>query len=123
MSDNFLLIAGRPGSGKTELLICYANRYPAKTLVLSEESTKKQLQERGLQETVIVVGKNEFQAIDINEFDTICIDYIELFERNFINDVLAPLKDQGIRIIAISQMTRDGEIKNNLFEKLFMKGD
>ena len=123
MSDHFLLISGRPGSGKTELLICYANRYPAKTLVLSEESTKRQLQERGLNETVVVVGKNEYDKIDINKFDTICIDYIELFERDFINDVLMPLKEKDIRIIAISQMAKDGEIKNNLFEKLFMKGD
>ena len=123
MKNDFLLISGRPGSGKTELLICYANRYLAKTLVLSEESTKIQLQERGLNKRVVVVGKNEFGKIDINEFDTICIDYIELFERNFINDVLVPLKEKDIRIIAISQMAKDGEIKNNLFEKLFMKGD
>ena len=123
MKNDFLLISGRPGSGKTELLICYANQYPAKTLVLSEESTKRQLQERGLNETVVVVGKNEYGTIDINKFDTICIDYIELFELDYINDVLMPLKEKDIRIIAISHMTKDGEIKNNLFEKLFMEGD
>ena len=118
MKNDFLLISGRSGSGKTELLICYANRYPAKTLVLSEESTKIHLQERGLNETVVVVDKNEFDQIDINEFDTICIDYMELFDQDFIKDVLVPLKELGIRIIAISQMTRDGDIKNNLFQKL-----
>ena len=40
MREKFLLISGRAGSGKTQILISYANQYPRKTLIVSEEYIK-----------------------------------------------------------------------------------
>ena len=115
MDNKFLLISGRPGSGKTDLMIYYANQFPETTLILSEESTKKQLQKKGLKETVLVVGKKKFTTMNVNKFDTVCIDYIELFDNDFIKNYIEPLKNADIRMIVIDQMRRDGSVHHNIF--------
>ncbi len=115
MDNKFLLISGRPGSGKTDLMIHYANQYPETTLILSEESTKKQLQKKGLKETVKVVGKKKFININVNKYDAVCIDYIELFDNNFIKNYIEPLKNTDIRMIVIDQMRGDGSVHHNIF--------
>ena len=54
MDNKFLLISGSQGSSKTDLMIYYANQYPETTLILSEESSKKQLQKREYYETTVI---------------------------------------------------------------------
>ena len=41
--ENIILLAGRPASGKTEMMIAYANQFPKTTLVLSEEYNQHHL--------------------------------------------------------------------------------
>jgi predicted ATP-dependent serine protease len=118
MKENYLLISGRPGSGKTEMLICYANQFPEKTLILSNEYSKQTIQKRGLDTNVEVTDQNGYDKINILEFDTICIDYIEVFEKNFIANVIKEIINLDIRIIAVSQMSRsDYSVLNNVFEE------
>lgn len=118
MKENYLLISGRPGSGKTEMLICYANQFPEKTLILSNKYSKQTIQKRGLDTNVEVTDQNGYDKINILEFDTICIDYIEVFEKNFIANVIKEIINLDIRIIAVSQMSRsDYSVLNNVFEE------
>ena len=49
---NIILLSGRPGSGKTQMLIDYANMHPNTTLCISQESTKEELRARGLSSLV-----------------------------------------------------------------------
>ena len=113
---NYILISGRPGSGKTELLIAYANQYPTTTLFYSEENDALTLQNRGLNTEVEVVNKKQFDLEDINKFDTICIDYIQVFEHDYIYNLMKELMQRNIRIIAVSQMSRHMNIEENIFE-------
>lgn len=46
MADRHLLITGRPASGKTELLVAFANMHPKTTLFLSEECTEDLLKNK-----------------------------------------------------------------------------
>jgi len=115
-TENYILLAGRPGSGKTELLIAYANQYPSTTLFYSEESDALRLQNRGLNTGVEVVNKKQFDLENINKFDTICIDYIQVFNKDYIHNLMKELMQRNIRIIAVSQMNRHMEIEDNIFE-------
>ena len=113
--NNFILISGRPASGKTQLLIAYANMYPQTTLVLSEENSREDLHQRNLSKDIKVINSELFQNVDISKYKTICIDYIELFSDTFIKEKINPLIDTGIRIIILQQMDRKGRIRNNPF--------
>ncbi len=115
-TENYILLAGHPGSGKTELLIAYANQYPSTTLYYSEESDTLTLQNRGLNTGVEVVNKKQFDLENINKFDTICIDYIQVFNQGYIHELMKELMQRNIRIIVVSQMTKHMEIHDNIFE-------
>lgn len=117
MSQNFILLSGRPGSGKTEILIAYANAYSTTTLFLSEEHSIEGLRNKNLSNEVKVVKMDTFSDIDITNYETLCIDYIDLCNKNFINKSIIPLMDTDIRIITAQQMNRAGDIKNNIFKE------
>ena len=118
--QNYIVLAGRPGSGKTEMLITYANQYPDRTLFFSLEISRDDLRNRGLNRSVKVIENiTEFDIKEINNFDTICIDYIQLLSKEYIYDLMKKLMQMDIRIILASQMRRNIEIHENPFEDVF----
>jgi len=104
MSENYILLSGRPGTGKTKMLIAYANQYPKTTLMFSEEHTIEGLRKLGLDHNVDVVDKSNFDISIASKYDTICIDYIQVFDKNYIKEIIKNLMKTNIRIIAVSQM-------------------
>jgi len=115
-TQNYLLLSGRTGAGKTDILIAYANLYPKTTLIYSQESSKKTLQKRGLKKGIKVVTQDTFDIDKIDKYDTLCIDYIELFNKEYITNLIKKLMQLDIRIVAVSQMkSRSYEI-NNVFK-------
>lgn len=114
---NIILLAGRPGSGKTDMIITYANQYPVSTLIISEESTALDLQERGLNSSVQVIRQEHCQSVDLTMYTTMCIDYLELFDQNVVKNMILEGVKLNMRIILVSHMRRDCVI-NNIFEKV-----
>jgi len=113
MEEKYILLAGRAGTGKTQMLIAYANFYPATTLILSEESTKERLIKLGLDKKVDVVDLDNFNISKISKYETICIDYVELFDEEYLKDLMMKLMKANIRIIAVTHMrAKSYEIKN-----------
>ena len=43
MNEKYILLSGRAGAGKTEMLMAYANQYRTTTLMFSEEQTIEDL--------------------------------------------------------------------------------
>lgn len=56
--ENIILLAGRPASGKTEMMIAYANQFPNSKLVLSEEYNPQSLVQRGLNHIIKVTSQD-----------------------------------------------------------------
>ena len=122
MSEKYLLISGRAGAGKTELLIAYANMYPKTTLLISEEYLEEDIIKRGLSNDVKIVSAQNLNIGSIKEYSTICIDYIEVFEKAFINNLLNLAINEDIRIIAVSQMkATDYSVMTNIFQNCINK--
>ena len=117
MNEKLILLSGRPGSGKTELIICYANKYPKSTLFLVEEYSPTIIYKRGLDKSIKVINLDEFNSIELSTFKTICIDYIELFNTSILKLVIKKCINQNVRIIGLTQMRRDFKV-NNIFEEL-----
>lgn len=118
MFKNVILLSGRPGSGKTQMLIAYANLYPTTTVIISEESTKEQLEKRGLNSLVKVLRAVEYNPDQFNNsLSTVCIDYLELFDKNVLKKIVMDTIRLNIKIVLLSQMKRNGEI-NNFFADL-----
>lgn len=113
--SNIILLAGRPGSGKTEMLIAYANLYPKTTLFISNESTQETLINRGLSKEITYY--NNFENVDLSTYKILCIDYLELFDQELIQKVITNALEQKLRIIVATQMKRNGEI-NNIFGQI-----
>ena len=89
MTEKHLLIIGRPASGKTELLIALANMHPKTTLFLSQESDEELLKEqRNLSELVKVVDRESFDLKDLHNYETLCIDYLELLDSDFVKELM-----------------------------------
>ncbi len=107
MEGKFILISGRPGSGKTELVLHYCNAYPEKTLLLAEEYSKEYIIERGLNSEVTVATQKEFDVIELEKFNTIVIEYIELFDKSIIQDIVKKALCNNMRIIVVSHMKRN----------------
>jgi len=121
MSEKYIHLAGRTASGKTEMILAYANQYPKTTLILSKEYSKEWIQEsRNINKDVKVV--KTLDGIDISKFDTICIDYAELFDYDYLQDLVKTLMELDIRIIVASHMKRgDFHIQHNMFEKVMLE--
>lgn len=124
ITNNIILLAGRPGVGKTEMLIAYANMFKDDTLFISFESKKEWLRERGLEQVnVITTPKVEiFDDIDTDAYNTFIVDYLELVygegynNEKFINFIKVLMKKEK-RIIISTMMRRDTLKINNIFEK------
>lgn len=112
---NHILLSGRPASGKTQMLIAYANMYPATTLFISQELTNEAMRKRGLSD--LVDYKDSFEDIDFEKYKTLCIDYLELFEKENLKQFIVRAIEKDKRIILASQMRRDGRIRN-IFEEI-----
>lgn len=112
---NVVLLSGRPASGKTQILIAYANSYPETTLFISNETTREQLTQRGLDKKIAYC--TAFDKIDIAKFETICIDYLELFDKDAIMQFITKALESSIRVVVATQMKRNGAT-NNIFENI-----
>lgn len=107
MAEKHLLITGRVASGKTEALIGIANLHSKKTLFLSEECNEQELKEkRGLSNEVKVIDTNSFNISELTNYETLCIDYLELLDNKFIEELIEIIKTNSIRIILTSQVRR-----------------
>ncbi|MGJ0336093.1 DnaB-like helicase C-terminal domain-containing protein [Aliarcobacter cryaerophilus] len=112
--ENIILLAGRPASGKTEMMIAYANQFPKTTLVLSEEYNQQSLVQRGLNNIIKVTSQDEFYKLNLENYKTLCIDYLELFDQNKITNIIKAANGQKLRIILLSMMNRQCDINNIL---------
>ena len=121
-NDNFILLSARPGSGKTEMLIAYANMYPSTTLILSEENTRESLIDKKLSEKVIVTDSQGFKNIDMLKYDTVCIDYLELVDYGLIDKIIKESARLNIRLIILTQLDRNYNLRVNPFVK-YLKGE
>lgn len=124
--DNVVLLSGRVGVGKTEMLIAYANLFIYKTLFISFECNEETLQKRGLNKSVKVMSGdiNIIDMVNITKYDTYIFDYLELVGINYNNkliDFIQLLMRNGKRIILATQMKRSSFEINNLFEKIAKK--
>ena len=88
---------------------------------MSKEYSKEWIQEsRNINKDVKVV--KTLDGIDISKFDTICIDYAELFDYDYLQDLVKTLMELDIRIIVASHMKRgDFHIQHNMFEKVMLE--
>ena len=121
MKNDFILISGRPGSGKTELILPYCNLFPETTLLIAEEYSEEDIKKRGLNSKVSVIGQDNFNDIDLSIYKSICIDYVELFDERFLRDLIKQSSELNIRIIALTQMKRNYRV-NNIFQSIFDGG-
>jgi len=91
--EKHLLITGRPASGKTEILIAFANMHPKTTLFLSEECTDDLLKkEKGLNELVKVVDSSEFTYEETQSYTSLCVDYLELLSHETLQKIIKIIK-------------------------------
>lgn len=107
MKEKHLLITGRPASGKTEMLIAIANMHPSNTLFLSEQNFEEELKEqRGLSNLVKVVNRKSFNLKELHNYETICVDYLEILDTPLIANLINVIQMDTIRVIATSQVRR-----------------
>jgi len=115
MKQDFILIAGRPASGKTELVRLYCNENPESTLLISEEYSEEYIRERGLDPKVVVIRQAGFSQVDLSEYTTVCLDYVELFSEHNLHYIIKSAVEMNMKIIALTQMRRDLRV-NNIFQ-------
>ena len=107
MKEKHLLITGRPASGKTEILIAFANMYPKTTLFLSEECTENLLKnKKGLNELVKVVNSSEFTYEETQNYTSLCVDYLELLSDETLQKIITTIKQSNLQVIVTSQVKR-----------------
>jgi len=107
MKEKHLLITGRPASGKTEILIAFANMFPKTTLFLSEECTEDLLKnKKGLNELVKVVNSSEFTYEETQNYTSLCVDYLELLSDETLQKIIKTIKQSNLQVIVTSQVKR-----------------
>jgi len=106
MTEKHLLITGRPASGKTELLIAYANMHSKTTLFLSEEMTEVDLKQRELNADVKVIDSQQLRNVNLEDYHTLCIDYLELLSDDTLQELIKIIKANRVRVIITSQVRR-----------------
>lgn len=77
------------------------------------------LAKKGLNPGVNIVNLKSYDSINILDYKTICIDYVELFDYDFLKKLLYQTADKDIRIIALTQMKKDFTVLNNIFTKIY----
>ena len=107
---NIILILGRPGNGKSEHLISYANEHKNETIFVSlERSTDELYNERKLDTSIKVINsiENIYNALT-NSHKSICIDNLEAISdfKEFENILLFSFKND-IRVHITSHLTKD----------------
>lgn len=119
MLEKHILITGRPGSGKTQILIAIANMYPKTTLFFSEEQSEKHLKTKsGLSTDVRVVHSDGFVSEDLNKYSTVMVDYIELLSSNIVHKLVKVIEENKLRVIIVSQVRRGENEVIKRFEEL-----
>ena len=101
MNKKVITLAGSPGSGKTEMVIQYCNKFPIKTLLLTMQYCREIALERGLNKEVDSIHHNNLDEIDISKYETICIDNLQLFEKEVLNPFLTKAFDANIRVVIV----------------------
>lgn len=109
--NNILLLAGRPGAGKTAMAISYANAFNHDTLYISKEHTAEGLHAAGLHSNIPVLQEINISEITKHKTATIIVDYAELFEPGEIKLLFNYCQTQEIRLIVLCMMRRNGKIK------------
>lgn len=108
--QNIVLILGRPGSGKSEQLISYANVHKDETLFISfENDATKLYNDRHLDTSIKVINSIDNVCNELTDsYTTICIDYLELIS-NFdsFKEMLLFAHKNRIRVNIASQLKRD----------------
>lgn len=118
-NNNFILLAGRPGAGKTAMAISYANTFSQNTLYISQEKTAEELYAAGLDSGVRVMTEIYIEEIKKSKATTIIVDYAELFEPEEIQKLMNFCQAHEIRLVMLCMMRRDGKIKAGFAEIIF----
>lgn len=107
---NIILILGRPGSGKSEQLISYANQHKDETIFISLEREVAELyNERQLDTSIKVIESLENIYNVLNDsHKSICIDNLEVITdfKALENMLLFALKN-NIRVHITSHLKKD----------------
>jgi len=120
MKNEFILISGRAGAGKTELVLLYCNQYPETTLLIGEEYSAEYIRQRGLDRHVAIVRHDKFNEVDLSKYKTICIDYVELLDEVDLRNIVKKSSEMNLRIIALTQMRRGDFNINNIFQSILV---
>jgi len=100
MTEKHLLITGRPASGKTELLVAFANMHPKTTLFFSEECTEEMLKnQKGLHANVAVAvnytnARNNLKSL----IDDACDNAEEI--------IITTKNDKSVVLISLDEYNR-----------------
>lgn len=113
--NNIILLSGTPTSRNTEMLIAYANMYPATTLYISLKCTHELLLSKGLKSEVAVIDKVPIKDTILDNYETFCIDYLEVGNKVDIEKFIIKKLKKNKKVILASQMERYGKV-SNIFE-------
>jgi len=108
--QNIVLILGRPGSGKSEQLISYANVHKDETLFISfENDATKLYNNRYLDNSIKVINSIDNVCNELTDsHKTICVDYLELIsDFDSFKKMLLFANENKIRVNIASQLKRD----------------
>lgn len=115
--NNIILLSGRPENGNTQMLIAYANMHPTTTLYISLASTHGLLLSKGLKPEVVVIDKVPLKDALIDNYETICIDYLEVGNKDDIKKFILKELKKNKKVILASKMKRYGKV-SDIFEEI-----
>lgn len=115
--NNIILLSGRPENGNTQMLIAYANMHPASTLYISLACTHELLLSKGLKPEVVVIDKVPLKDALIDNYETICIDYLEVGNKDDIKKFILKVLKKNKKVILASWMKRYGKV-SDIFEEI-----
>jgi hypothetical protein len=116
MTEKYTLIASRSEEDRTKMIIAYANINPTATLILSQSYTKEWIYANTSISKDVNVVEN-LDNIDLSQFETIFIDYIEVFDQEYISKIINDLKQIDIEIVVAIHMKPNNYAINNIFEQ------
>jgi replicative DNA helicase len=143
-TSNLILIAGRPGMGKTTFAVSIGEAI-AKTnnvLYISLEHTLENLNKKfynpkiAINDDTFLTIENLRQQIINSNYSLVIIDYLQLFtnnDKNQIEGLMQITKDLNICMVVLSQLSRDleyrditkrrpilSDIENNFSDKIIL---